>query len=88
LAKFSAQISSSIQNLVTIDLAIFVALSISFEAHVVILSFQKKTSSATLQPYKVASSSRYLAFDTRRVSLSGKNHVTHKAHHLEIIETL
>jgi subtilase family serine protease len=73
---------------VIISRAIFVALSISFEAQVVINSFQKKISSATLPQYKVESSSKYLAFETRSLSLSGKNQVTHKAHHLEIIETL
>jgi hypothetical protein len=54
----------------------------------VIFSFQKNTSSATLHQYKVASSSKYFAFETKSLSLSGKNQVTHKAHHLEIIETL
>jgi len=48
--KFSAQISSNIQNLVTMDLAILVALSISLLAQVVIFSFQKNISSAALQP--------------------------------------
>jgi hypothetical protein len=48
LEKFSAPISSSIPNLVTISRAILVALSISLEAQVVIFSFQKNTSSATL----------------------------------------
>jgi len=83
--KFSAQISSNIQNLVTICLAIFVALSISLLAQVVILSFQKNISSAALHPYNVANSSRYLAFEVNRLSLSGRNQVTHNAHHLEII---
>jgi hypothetical protein len=46
--KFSAQISSNIQNLVTIFLAILVALSISLLAQVVIFSFQKNISSAAL----------------------------------------
>jgi hypothetical protein len=48
--KFSAHISSNIQNLVTICLAILVALSISLLAQVVIFSFQKNTSSAALPP--------------------------------------
>jgi len=86
--KFSAHISSNIQNLVTICLAIFVAFSISLLAQVVIFSFQKNISSAALQPYKVASSSKYFALVVSNVSLSGKNQVTHKAHHLDIIEIL
>jgi hypothetical protein len=88
LEKFSGQISSSIPNLVTIFLAIFVALSISFEAQVVILSFPKNISSATLHQNKVAISSKYLAFETKRVSLSGRNQVTQRAQPLEIILTL
>jgi len=48
--KFSAHISSNIQNLVIICLAIFVALSISLLAPVVIFSFQKNISSAALPP--------------------------------------
>ncbi|MDP2396144.1 MAG: hypothetical protein Q8S84_03650 [bacterium] len=30
----------------------------------------------------------YFAFETNNVSLSGKNHVTHSAHHLDTIDTL
>jgi hypothetical protein len=86
--KFSAHISSNIQNLVTICLAIFVALSISLLAQVVILSFQKKISSAALHQYSVANSSKYLALDVNRLSLSGRNHVTHSAHHLDTIDIL
>jgi hypothetical protein len=69
-------------------LAISVALSISLDAHVVILAFQKNTSSAALQPNRVASSSKYFAFVTSNTSLSGKNQVTHRAQPLDIILTL
>jgi hypothetical protein len=69
-------------------LAIFVALSISLLAHVVIFSFQKNISSAALQPYSVANSSKYFDFLVKRVSLSGKNQVTHNAQPLETIDTL
>jgi hypothetical protein len=86
--KFSAQISSNIQNLITICLAIEVALSISLLAQVVILSFPKNISSAALHQYKVANSSKYFDFEVSKLSLSGKNQVTHKAHHLETILTL
>jgi iron uptake system EfeUOB component EfeO/EfeM len=51
----------------------------------VIKSFQKNISSAALPPNKVASSSRNLAFEVKTSSLSGKNQVTHKAHHLGVI---
>jgi hypothetical protein len=65
-----------------------VAFSISLLAQVVILSFPKNISSAALQPYKVANSSKYLSFGISKLSLSGKNQVTQSAHHLDIIETL
>jgi hypothetical protein len=65
-----------------------VALSISFDAHVVIFSLPKNISSATRQPYKVAISSIYFAFDINTLSFSGKNHVTHKAAPLDKIEIL
>jgi len=51
-------------------------------------SFHINISSAALPQYKVANSSIYLAFETSNLSRSGKNHVTHNAHHLETMETL
>gem|GEM_PF-3231198 len=48
--KFSAPMSSNIQNLVTICLAMLVALSMSLLAPVVIFSFPKNISSAALPP--------------------------------------
>jgi hypothetical protein len=62
-----------------------VAFSISFDAQVVIFSLPKNISSAALPPNKVASSSKNLDFDVKTSSLSGKNQVTHKAHHLGVI---
>ncbi|MBT3726460.1 hypothetical protein HOG21_01860 [bacterium] len=52
------------------------------------MSFQKNTSSAALPQYSVANSSIYFAFETSNLSLSGKNQVTHNAHHLDTIDTL
>jgi hypothetical protein len=60
----------------------------SLLAQVVIFSFQKNISSATLHQYKVDNSSKYLSLGTSKLSLSGKNQVTQSAHHLEIIEIL
>ncbi|MEA3387411.1 MAG: hypothetical protein U9Q66_03360 [Patescibacteria group bacterium] len=52
------------------------------------MSIQKKISSAALHQNKTVNSSRKVAFDVNTLSLSGKNHVTHNAHHLETILTL
>jgi hypothetical protein len=69
-------------------LAIFVALYMSLLAQVVIFSFPKNISSAALHQYRVVNSSKNLDFLVNKTSLSGKNQVTHKAHHLDIILTL
>jgi hypothetical protein len=69
-------------------LAICVAFSISLLAQVVIFSFQKNISSDALPQKSVDNSSKNLDFFVNKTSLSGKNHVTHSAHHLDIILTL
>ncbi|NCQ82437.1 hypothetical protein GW750_06665 [bacterium] len=58
----------------------------SFEAHVVIASFQKNNSSAALHHNNLTNSSRNFALEYKYVSSCGSVHVTHNACHLETIE--
>jgi len=78
-------ISSSIPNFITMSDIIFVALSKSFEAHVVISSFQKKTSSAALHQSNDIVSSMILFFEYKYLSSSGIFRVAHSACHLRTI---
>jgi len=64
---------------------IFVALSKSFEAHVVIFSFPKNTSSATLPQSSEIVSSSIFFFEYKYLSSSGIFRVAHNACHLRTI---
>jgi hypothetical protein len=86
LSKYNiVHISLSIPYFIIISDIILVALSKSFEAQVVMFSFPKNISSATLQPNRDIVSSRIFFFEYKYLSSSGIFRVAPKASPLRTI---